>query len=441
MWVPTFMKENIGGHNYLNNTSYITSPPVQSMPFSSPYSGPSSLMYRKPSDPTEIYNRGNCDYAKMQHQPSLPTLNSTGTSMPQYLNNSFMSPSLMIGQFTFSTPTSISQSSFNMNPNNQPQPQYVQPITHTHTITFGDEKGQSEYDKLEAKMKELNEFALAPLDIGKVAVAPTNLPPSNPAPTVVQPTKLPSSDKPLADNTNRKSTEELKKPVVPLPEPAAAKPVNEEPKEAQKKTVPVKKPSTNSLKAAVVSEQQDNSLNPHDQALKELLQAIDNPTIPKYQSHLTTDTALYIKSQSKKNIALDVVEEKAEDEVTDSQKPSSPVSELQQFAQPGATASEKKETVKTSRELKRHFSEQEKSEKLGKTPISVTVSAVNGRAPTPALKETTSNYEATSSEHDSKSFKSSKQSVKQPITNEHPEQLPTPTSNEKVFSKPSRGRT
>lgn len=75
-------------------------------------------------------------------------------------------------------------------------------------------------------------------------------------------------------------------------------------------------------------EQED--LNPHDQALKELLQAIDNPTIPKYQP-LTSDTAVYSKSSSKKNIALDVVEEKAEDDIVESQKPSSPVSELQQF--------------------------------------------------------------------------------------------------------------
>lgn len=213
MWAPehrNFMKENIGGYNYQPNVQN-----VQYMLPPRPYGAPTStMMYRNPSDPNDIYGRTNFnDYAYTGSfvQPSLPPL-SPGYAIPtSYLNNSFMSPSLMVGQFTFNTPTSISQSSSSMNPTN-PQPQYTQPVT--HTVTFGDDKDRQSphYDELEAKMKQLNKFALEPVDIGKGQISAASLSTNLAPPPKTLPAPKPSTtDKPLSDNTNRKSAEGDKK--------------------------------------------------------------------------------------------------------------------------------------------------------------------------------------------------------------------------------------
>jgi hypothetical protein len=100
---------------------------------------------------------------------------------------------------------------------------------------------------------------------------------------------------------------------------------NELPKELKKS--PQKSPDMNlkrmnSLKQAVINDKEEP--DQHSQALQELLQAIDNPTIPKYQS-ITSDNTLYVKGQNKKNIALDVVDEKIEEEVIE-YKPIPPTS-------------------------------------------------------------------------------------------------------------------
>jgi len=203
----------------------------------------------------------------LHHQPSLPMLNTSVPSMPPYnhLNNSFLSPSLMIGQFTFSTPTSISQSSFNANVHAAVPLQLTQPIT--HTITFGDEKIQDQssyqYDELEAKMKQLNQYASTSTQAEKGPISAASLSTK----LVIQPVALPPtkpsvSGKSLAGNTDTKNAEVEYKPTTENAKQPAEQPTTEPPK----KTVPVKNPVSNSLKSAVIADQQEPSQ--HDQAIK-----------------------------------------------------------------------------------------------------------------------------------------------------------------------------
>ena len=151
----------------------------------------------------------------LHHQPSLPSI-IPGMPPLNHLNTSLMSPSLMVGQFTFSTPSS-SQSG--LNPTTF-QPQYTQPITH-HTITFGDDKTPltetQQYDELEYKLKQLNQFALAPIEPVKGPPQPVKPAPAE-TPAIVSSSKQSpaQTDKPLSDNTNKKPISEpdaVKKPA------------------------------------------------------------------------------------------------------------------------------------------------------------------------------------------------------------------------------------
>jgi hypothetical protein len=169
----------------------------------------------------------------------------------------------------------------------------------------------------------------------------------------------------------------------------------------------VKLKRMNSLKQAVINDTEETSQ--HSQALQELLHAIDNPTIPKYQP-LTSDSALYIKSQSKKNIALDVVDERVEEEVAES-KPMSPISSLQKLNDDIRNGKNGQNT-KISREKSLASSQSlSQSNALSSNQVSSKDEQNLRRSDREAL-----GYNSNVSEAENKSFKSSKQSARQANT-------------------------